>query len=126
MTATARRCNPAEIAGQYLQVWNENDAIRRRTLIEQIFTQHASYIDPLMQSAGHDGIDAMIAGAQSQFSGFRFNVSGKPDAHHDFVRFSWSVGAENSEPLICGTDIAVIAPDGRIEAITGFIDKMPA
>jgi hypothetical protein len=126
MTANALPSNPAEIAAQYISIWNENDPALRRTLIERTFTLQASYIDPLMQSAGHDGLDAMIAAAQAQFAGLRFSVSGKPDAHHDVVRFSWSLGAGDAEPLVCGTDIAVVAPDRRIERITGFLDKMPS
>ena len=126
MTANTLPTIPAEIASQYVDIWNEIDPVRRRTLIERTFAPHADYIDPLMQSAGHDGLDAMIGGAQRQFAGLRFSVFGKPDGHHDVVRFSWSLGARDAEPLACGTDIAVVAPDGRIERITGFVDKMPS
>lgn len=126
MTANTLPSTPAEIAAQYVGIWNENNPARRRTLIEQTFTPQASYIDPVMQAAGHDGLDAMIGAAQAQFAGLRFNVSGKPDGHHDVVRFSWSLGADGAELLASGTDIAVVAPDGRIERITGFLDKMPS
>jgi hypothetical protein len=126
MTANTLPSTPAEIAAQYVGIWNENNPARRRTLIEQTFTPQASYIDPVMQAAGHDGLDAMIGAAQAQFAGLRFNVSGKPDGHHDVVRFSWSFGADDAELLASGTDIAVVAPDGRIERITGFLDKMPS
>lgn len=117
---------PAEIAAQYVDIWNETDPARRRVLIERTFTLQASYLDPLMKSAGHDGLDAMIGAAQSQFAGLRFAVLGKPDGHNDVVRFSWSLGPGNAEPIACGTDVAVMASDGRIEKITGFLDKMPA
>jgi hypothetical protein len=30
----------------------------------------------------------MIAGAQTQFPGARFELDGEPDAHHDVVRFT--------------------------------------
>ena len=126
MTANALPGTPAEIAAKYVDVWNETDPARRRVLIERTFTLQASYIDPLMESAGHDGLDAMIGAAQAQFAGLRFSVAGKPDGHHDYVRFSWSLAAGNAEPLASGTDIAVVAPDGRIDRITGFLDKMPA
>jgi hypothetical protein len=126
MTANANPTNPAQIAAQYVDIWNENDPARRRALIQRTFTAEASYVDPLMQSAAHDGLDAMIGAAQAQFAGLRFKVSGKPDGHHDVVRFSWSLGSGNAEPLAAGTDIAVVAPDGRIERITGFLDKMPS
>jgi hypothetical protein len=63
MTANVLPSNPAEIAAQYVSIWNENDPARRRTLIERTFTLQASYIDPLMQSAGHNSLDAMIGAA---------------------------------------------------------------
>ncbi len=126
MTAHAPGSNPSEIAAQYVEIWNETDPARRRELIERAFTVQACYLDPLMQSDGHDGLDAMIAAAQAQFAGLRFSVSGKPDGHHEVVRFSWALGTGAVEPLACGTDIAVLAADGRIERVTGFIDKMPS
>ncbi len=126
MTENTATSIPARIAAQYVSIWNENNPERRRKKIEETFTAQASHLDPLMQGAGHDGLDAMISAAQAQFAGLRFQVSGTPDGHHGVVRFSWSLGAEDSDSLAAGTDIAVITPDGRIERVTGFIDKMPA
>jgi len=126
MTANIRPNIPAKIAAQYIDIWNESNPARRRALIEQVFTPQASYLDPLMQATGHDGLDAMIGAAQAQFAGLRFYASGKPDGHYDIIRFSWALGTSDSESLAEGTDIAVLAADGRIERITGFIDKMPS
>lgn len=125
MTSHATASSPADIAAQYVSVWNEQDPARRRAAIERAFAPQASYLDPLMQSGGYDGLDAMIGAAQAQFAGLRFRVAGKPDGHHAVVRFSWALGAGEAEPLACGTDFARMAPDGRIEQVTGFIDKMP-
>ena len=118
--------DPAEVAAQYVAIWNDTDPASRRAGIERLFTAQARYADPLVASAGHDGLDAMMAAVQERFAGLRFEVSGRQDAHHDVVRFSWSLGAPGAEPLACGTDIAVMAPDGRIDAVTGFLDKMPS
>jgi hypothetical protein len=116
----------ANIAENYVETWNEVDAARRRSLIEQIFAPQVSYTDPLMQSAGYDALDAMIAAAQTQFAGLRFSVTGRQDAHHDVLRFSWALGTDGNEPIACGTDIAEMTPDGRIARVTGFLDKMPS
>lgn len=126
MSVHAPSSTPSEIAAQYIGIWNESDPARRRCQIERSFARQASYVDPMMQSDGHNGLDAMIGAAQQQFSGLRFSVSGKPDGHHDIVRFSWVLGKDGVEPLAAGTDIAVLGADGRIERITGFIDKMPS
>ena len=74
-----------------------------------------------MSGDGHDGIDAMIAGAQQQFPGHRFELASGPDAHNDRVRFAWRlVGADG--PVGAGVDFATVAPDGRLRTVTGFLE----
>ena len=69
----------------------------------------------------------MIAAAQGQFPGYRIRLSSGIEAHHGRVRFSWSAGGTEQAPLfIAGTDFAELAPDGRLRAVTGFIDAMPS
>jgi hypothetical protein len=53
-----------DVIDRYLACWNETDPAARRTLIEQTWTDDASYIDPLAEARGHDAIDATIAAAQ--------------------------------------------------------------
>jgi hypothetical protein len=118
--------NAAEIADRYIALWNETDADRRRELIAQAWTETARYIDPMMQGAGHDGIDAMIAGVQQQFPGHGFSLVGQPDGHADRIRFSWKLAAGGAPVVAQGTDFAVIAADGRLESVTGFLDQVSA
>jgi hypothetical protein len=112
----------ASIAAQYLATWNELNAERRKALIATTFSPDAAYIDPMMRSAGHDGIDAMIAAVQVQFSGLHFQIHGTPDGHNNLVRFSWKLGAQAGEPVAYGTDVVEIADDGRIANVSGFLD----
>ncbi|HWX04123.1 nuclear transport factor 2 family protein [Collimonas sp.] len=112
------------IASRYIAAWDETDAVRRRALIANVFTPDASYLDPMARSSGHDGLDAMIGAVQQQFAGLRFRLHGKQDGHNDVVRFSWALGADGAEPVAYGTDVAVVAADGRIRSVTGFLDAM--
>lgn len=114
------------IAQRYIATWNEADAAQRRELIARVFTEDATYVDPVMAGSGHDGIDAMIAAAQQQFPGFRFTLVGTAEAHNDRIRFSWSLGAAGAPPAARGTDFAVVAADGRLRAVTGFLDSTAA
>ncbi|MES2264477.1 MAG: nuclear transport factor 2 family protein [Pseudomonadota bacterium] len=114
--------NPTHIAAEYLAVWNERDAAARRAKVARAFTLDASYVDPMMRGAGHDGIDAMIGAAQGQFPGLRFELAGTPDGHNDVVRFSWSLGAPGAAPLAHGTDVATVSADGRLSSVTGFLN----
>ena len=113
------------IVDRYLAIWNEADPQRRRAMIAEVWTQDATYADPVMRGAGHDGIDAMIAGAQAQFPGFAFSALGEPDAHGDRLRFRWTLGPKGANTIIDGTDFAVVASDGRLASVTGFLDRVP-
>ena len=110
------------LINRYIEIWNEADRQRRRELIAQTWTEDASYVDPMMTGAGHDGIDAMIAGAQQQFPGHRIELTAGPDAHHDRVRFAWRMLDPNGATAIAGVDFATLADDGRLRSVTGFLE----
>ncbi|MDE1992110.1 MAG: nuclear transport factor 2 family protein [Rhizobiaceae bacterium] len=113
------------IAERYLAVWNETDAQRRRALIAEAWTETGTYVDPLMSGEGHGQIDALVAAVHDRFPGFRFKLSGAADRFGNNLRFSWDLGPEGGEPLIKGTDFAIL--DGeRLKTVHGFIDQMPA
>ncbi|HEX7759776.1 MAG TPA: nuclear transport factor 2 family protein [Caulobacteraceae bacterium] len=116
--------NAQTLAEQYIAAWNETDADRRRDLIARSWAADAAYVDPMMHGAGHAGIDAMIAGAQAQFPGFRFSLISKVDAYGDRMRFTWGAGPAGADAIVEGTDFVVIADD-RLKTVTGFLDKVP-
>jgi hypothetical protein len=111
---------------RYIASWNQTDPQARRSLIGELWTEDASYIDPLAEAHGHDQIDEVIAGAQAQFPGLTFSLVGPVDAHHRQARFSWGLGPGGEEPLVVGFDVAVAAEDGRLASVLGFLDKVPA
>ena len=63
----------------------------------------------------------MIGGAQEQFPGLQFKLISGPDAHHDRLRFTWSLGQDGTVPVALGVDFAVLAEDGRMRSVTGFL-----
>jgi hypothetical protein len=110
----------------YLAAWNETDAEARAAKIAEVFVEQIEYTDPLASVHGHEELSALMAGAQAQFAGLSFRLAGEPDAHHDVVRFTWELAPGAGEALVVGFDVALIAPDGRIGAVAGFLDKVPA
>lgn len=115
------------IVERYLAIWNETDQAQRRALIAQTWSDDATYLDPMMVGDGPDGIDAMIAGVQQQAAGLTFRQVGAADSHHECVRFSWElVGPNGGEPIYAGTDFGVMAADGRLQSVTGFLDRVPS
>lgn len=111
---------------RYIAIWNETDPARRRALIAQTWHEDGSYVDPLMTGDGAAGIDAMIAAVQERFPGHEFRLVSAVDSHNDRVRFSWELTpGDDNPPHVAGVDFGVLAADGRLQAITGFLDKMP-
>ena len=112
------------LINSYIDAWNETGAGRRRELVARVWTDDGDYLDPLMSGTGHDGIDAMIAGAQEQFPGHRFELSFGPDAHNDRVRFAWRLyGQDAGAPVAAGVDFATLGQDGRLRSVTGFLES---
>jgi hypothetical protein len=113
---------------RYLAAWNATDPATRREAIAAVFTPDARYVDPMADVRGHDGVDALIAGAQEQFAGLEFSPGDVLDAHHDVVRFTWHLGPaghKDGEPVVIGFDVAEVAEDGRLERVHGFLDRVP-
>ena len=107
----------------YIAAWNETVPEERRARIADTFADGATYLDPVQSGDGREGIDAMIAGAQKQFPGTRFELSSGPDAHHDRVRFAWRlVTAADGAPVAAGVDFATVADDGRLREVIGFLE----
>jgi hypothetical protein len=111
------------VVHNYIAMWNETTPEDRRAIIAETFADDASYLDPIMSGDGRAGIDAMVAGAQKQFPGARFELAAGPDAHHDRVRFAWRlVTGEGAQPVAAGVDFATVDHDGRLRAVTGFLE----
>jgi hypothetical protein len=119
--------NINEVIVGYLAAWNERDGTRRRALIGRVWTEDAAYVDAHRRGEGHDGIDSMIAAAQAQFPGYRLHLVSGIETHNGYARFSWAAGGTPEAPLyLGGTDFALIAPDGRLKIVAGFVDAAPA
>ncbi len=113
------------LAERYIASWNETDALRRRSLIEDVYAEHARYTDPMVDAEGWQAIDATIDAVQKMFPGHRFTLAGPVDAHHDTLRFQWHLSAPGArEPLVIGFDVAA-TEEGRVRQVFGFLDKVP-
>ena len=108
---------------RYFAIWNEPDPARRDELIGRTWSDDASYLDPMLSAEGPDGIQTMVASVQEQFPGHRFRRVSEIDSHHDRLRFAWELVNPASAPVVRGSDYGLLAPDGRLRAITGFFEQ---
>jgi hypothetical protein len=112
------------LVDRYIATWNERDAARRCDLIAAVWTEDATYVDPLMRGDGHGGINAMIDAVQARFPQHQFARTSEIDAHHERIRFHWALAPEGGAAIVKGVDFGVLCGD-RLHQITGFIDQMP-
>jgi hypothetical protein len=112
-----------KLVDRYIDMWNEVDAAKRRTLIADVWTPDAIYVDPVLRGDGRDGIHAMVAQVHERFPGHSFRRTSDVDAHNDRVRFGWELAPEGGPPVVKGVDFAAVA-DGRLAAVTGFFDAV--
>lgn len=110
------------ILESYIAAWNERDPDARRALVATTFADDATYVDPVMSGRGLGEIDSMIAAAQQQFPDHTFALDANADEHNRHVRFGWLLSAQSGDPVAHGTDFALLADDGRLQSVTGFLD----
>ena len=115
MTATLER---------YLVLWNEPDAAVRAASMRAVVRDDARLVDPLVDATGPDQIAAAITGLRDQMPGHSLHRTTAVDAHHDTVRFGWSVHAPDGSVAVAGIDIVTFAADGRISSAVGFFGEL--
>ncbi|KOX06053.1 polyketide cyclase [Streptomyces sp. NRRL B-1140] len=125
MSATAHRHEDA--VARYFEAWNADSPEARAKAVAAAWTEDGGYTDPLADVSGHEEITAVIAAAREQFPGFEFRLTGGVDGHHDIARFSWELvsTADGSAP-VAGSDVITLDGQGRIRAVFGFLDRVPA
>jgi hypothetical protein len=110
---------------QYIEVFNETDADRRRALLEALYTPDCTYTDPHADLRGAEQINGFIGQTQERFPGITFTLGGPIDAHHGQARFQWHAGPADTPDTFVGFDV-IVTEDGRIRSVYGFTDVGPA
>ena len=107
---------------RYTALWNERDPARRRAGVQELWTPDAVLVDPLTDVTGWDAIDTAIEGAQREFPGMSFQVTGPVDAHHRVARLPWAMAPTAGPAAVSGIDILTWSSDGRLSSVVGFFD----
>jgi hypothetical protein len=111
-----------DVIQSYFAMWNEADPGRRQHLIEQAFTPDLHYVDSFLEADGPAALDASVAAVHGTYPGHTFRLSSTVDRHHDRARWGWQLVAPNGSPIADGVDFAVLAADGRLQQVTGFVE----
>jgi hypothetical protein len=105
-------------------VFDENDAARRRAAIDEIFTEDCVFYEPRGVYRGRDEIERVAGAIKATDPDFRYQPIAPPEELGDGGRIRWVSGRLGEAPAYAGTDF-IIARDGRIAAVYLFFDKLP-
>ena len=106
-------------------VFGENDPVRRRAAIDELFTEDCVFYDPNKGVyRGRAEIDRIAGDLRATHHDFRYRPIGEPEEAGNGGRVRWVEGRAGEAPTLAGTDF-IIARDGRIAAIYLFFDKLP-
>ena len=103
-------------------VFGENDPVRRRAALDQLYTEDWVFYDPNKGVyRGRNEIDRIAGAIRATHPDFRYQPIAKPEelGNGGRVRF----GRPRGGAEYAGTDF-IIARDGRIAAVYLFFDKL--
>ena len=114
----------------YIAVWNEADADRRRQLIRTLWQEDAHHLARTLEAMGHAGIEKRVADAYDKWvkeKGNLFRLQGGVDGHHGTIKLRWEMLPANAagrggEVISVGFDFLVLGGDGRIRTGYQFIE----
>src|SRR5258705_2738968 len=101
-------------------VFGENDPARRRTAIDEIFTEDCVFYDPKGGVyRGRDEIDQIAGAVKAAHPDFRYQPIAEPEEVGNGGRVQLGSGRPGDSPAYACTDF-IICPDGRIAALYPF------
>ena len=104
-------------------VFGENDPVRRRAAIDEIFTDDCVFYEPRGTYRGRDEIHRIAGVIKATHPDFQYQPLGPPEELGDGGRVQWVSGRPGEAPEYAGTDFIVVR-DGRIAAVYLFFDKL--
>ncbi|MCM3629089.1 nuclear transport factor 2 family protein [Paenibacillus glycanilyticus] len=118
--------NQSIIEKHMFSVWSETDREKRKTAINEVYTENCLVYDPMFPDPfqGRSNLLDLIDNVQHQFPGFVFRIESY-DAHHQAVRLHWSYGLPGEEPEVKGEDF-MLFENNQIQTMYIYIDQPPA
>jgi len=132
----------AELAAQYVALWNEPDAGRRRQMIAELWVEDGRHIlqppqeiraiaaqpgiglAAILEARGHDEIAARATSAYEHWvasEGLGFRGRDDADRLGEVAKLHWEAVARDGTLFAVGLSFLVLAADGRIERDYTFV-----
>jgi SnoaL-like domain len=108
-----------------LEVFGERDSGRRKSVINELYTENCTFFEADDQIVGRDALNAKVEQILKDAPGFAFRLAGPAEVNHDVGRARWDFGPNGAVPVVTGMDVAVFK-QGRICSLYAFLDKAPS
>jgi hypothetical protein len=89
-------------------VFNERSPSARLATIKAIHTPDFIFYEPDKSFQGHDEVDVCVQALLDKYPTWVFRPAGPVSVNHNLGVLPWHFGPEGEEPVVRGTDIAVI------------------
>lgn len=110
---------------EYLRFWSAATEDEQRAIAADVFTEQIEY--HALPGIMH-GIDELI-GFHAEFvqhvGPAEYRSRAATDQHHDRARLPWEIVLADGSSFAAGTDVLNFTADGRIEAVSAFVDRLP-
>src|SRR6202795_97742 len=111
-----------ELLNRNLQeVFGEGDATRRRTAIDEFYTDDCVLYVPPGAFVGRDALDKFAGDLRATHPHFVYTPHGVAQAVHNAGILAWGSGPRGEAPDYTGLDV-IIVRDGRIAALYVFLN----
>ncbi|WP_166287316.1 nuclear transport factor 2 family protein, partial [Candidatus Nitrosotalea sp. FS] len=97
-------------------VFGENNPVRRRAVIDEIFTEDCVFYEPGGVYHGRVEIDRIAGVIKATHPDFQYQPITAPEELGNSGRVLWVSGRPGETPSYAGTDF-IIVQDGRIAAV---------
>ncbi|WTB87797.1 nuclear transport factor 2 family protein [Streptomyces cellulosae] len=122
---TTETTTPAAQLERYTRFWNTGPDAERDRLAATVFTDEVEYRAPVGFLRGA----AALADFRDQFVSHvgpaTVRRREEPEVHHGRARLQWEILTGDGTSFATGTDVIEFAEDGRIRAISAFLDRAP-
>jgi hypothetical protein len=108
-----------------LEVFGERDPARRRSVIDELYTEYCTFFEAEDQIMGREALNSRVGQLLEEAPGFVFRLAGPAEVNHDHGRLRWHFGPSGAAPVVTGMDVAVFK-QGRISSLYAFLDQAPS
>jgi hypothetical protein len=106
------------------ELFGEGDPTRRRTAIENLYTEDCTVLLPIGRYVGYAALDQVAGELRATHPNFVYTPHRPPQAVQDGGRLAWGSGPPGEPPRYTGLDV-IIVRDGKIAALNVFLDPPP-